>query len=570
MQIIAHRITEQVSKLIIGSVLQQHPKADSAGFSRVTLDELKSYSDEFDCDPSYLQILGRQLLMNGEIEQGINLLLRAVEYYEDQTFLVSYDYGGLTWEVKYNVLSALRTLYVFFYQNGAKQNLKYLKTIAEEKNVDRSFMFNLELLSTIVESDLESGRVQAQKKLDAYFDSHGYDFLVAGEFKSTCTFFGFAEEFLAISMGQSDGLIEGGANYDVRFSNASRLNYDSVRLVPVEITPEPEEPIPWHLPEIDFNGSLFRIRDSILLTGEWLVYADPGVVHTFHYCPVWGDQSAYLGSNVPMYPFSDDGTKCLLVEPCRQISEPAWVIGSSPNYFHWMTEYLPYYRAAKISMAIDGDNFPTKFVVHAPLSHYHLETLEMVGIHEDDLICCSYPEWVRLDEMVMPFCRDRSTFATSKNAVDQIRSIADDVVCSSTSENRRIYVARKNTDRRQLLQEEALFPILEQLSFDLIYPGDLSVKQQIQIFREAEIIVGFHGAGLTNCIFSNPGTHLIEFTPTERDLCYFRELAKTCGLKYKSISVPSASVPITTHPITQGATLTPQAIMEFEQIMSQL
>jgi len=39
----------------------------------------------------------------------------------------------------------------------------------------------------------------------------------------------------------------------------------------------------------------------------------------------------------------------------------------------------------------------------------------------------------------------------------------------------------------------------------------LSVKEQIAIFKEATIIVAPHGAGMTNMVWTRPGTSIVQF-----------------------------------------------------------
>jgi capsular polysaccharide biosynthesis protein len=54
------------------------------------------------------------------------------------------------------------------------------------------------------------------------------------------------------------------------------------------------------------------------------------------------------------------------------------------------------------------------------------------------------------------------------------------------------------------------------LDFKLIDPSKLSLSQQVEAFSNAEIILGPHGAGLTNIMFCNPGTKVIEIRSQEQ------------------------------------------------------
>jgi capsular polysaccharide biosynthesis protein len=52
------------------------------------------------------------------------------------------------------------------------------------------------------------------------------------------------------------------------------------------------------------------------------------------------------------------------------------------------------------------------------------------------------------------------------------------------------------------------------------------------LFRRARLVIAPHGAGLTNIVACEPGTHVYELLPGAYDnYCYCR-LAQACGLHY--------------------------------------
>jgi capsular polysaccharide biosynthesis protein len=51
------------------------------------------------------------------------------------------------------------------------------------------------------------------------------------------------------------------------------------------------------------------------------------------------------------------------------------------------------------------------------------------------------------------------------------------------------------------------------MGFHIISPGKLSLADQIDAFRNARVVLGAHGAGLTNILFCRPNTTLIEIFP---------------------------------------------------------
>ena len=72
------------------------------------------------------------------------------------------------------------------------------------------------------------------------------------------------------------------------------------------------------------------------------------------------------------------------------------------------------------------------------------------------------------------------------------------------------------------MNEKEVFSVLEKYGFEMVKLSSLSFVEKIELFNTAEAIVSPHGAGLTNLIFCNPGTKVVElFTPTYLMPCFF-------------------------------------------------
>ncbi|CAB5241153.1 unannotated protein [freshwater metagenome] len=63
----------------------------------------------------------------------------------------------------------------------------------------------------------------------------------------------------------------------------------------------------------------------------------------------------------------------------------------------------------------------------------------------------------------------------------------------------------------------------------------LSLREQISLFRNAEIIIAQHGASLANLVFCTPGTLVIEIGPNLNPNYIFKKLAKIFKLCYQSV-----------------------------------
>lgn len=79
---------------------------------------------------------------------------------------------------------------------------------------------------------------------------------------------------------------------------------------------------------------------------------------------------------------------------------------------------------------------------------------------------------------------------------------------------KRIYISRNDARLRRVLNEESFMPKLEALGVTRVVLGKLPIARQVSLFREAEIVIGPHGAGLAHIAWCKPSTKIIEFFPS--------------------------------------------------------
>jgi capsular polysaccharide biosynthesis protein len=96
----------------------------------------------------------------------------------------------------------------------------------------------------------------------------------------------------------------------------------------------------------------------------------------------------------------------------------------------------------------------------------------------------------------------------------------------SETTSRRIFLLRGETKTRQVSGEAELAHKLEQIGFRTLVGKWSNLAEQITAFRDADIIVGAHGAGLANILWSKPEATLIEL--------FANNARKTTGLHWAS------------------------------------
>lgn len=99
---------------------------------------------------------------------------------------------------------------------------------------------------------------------------------------------------------------------------------------------------------------------------------------------------------------------------------------------------------------------------------------------------------------------------------------------------RRIFVSRRSAASRRVINEAEIEPVLAAHGFSVVDPAEMSIADQVAVFGEAEAVVGPHGAGLTNLLFSGPRTVVVEIfaASAEQEISNYRVLASHLRFPY--------------------------------------
>lgn len=90
--------------------------------------------------------------------------------------------------------------------------------------------------------------------------------------------------------------------------------------------------------------------------------------------------------------------------------------------------------------------------------------------------------------------------------------------------DQRLFIMREDVTRRRLTNQDDVARWLQTLGFTCIDPGRLSFRDQVALFQGASLIVGVHGAALTNLLFAPEEGAFIELSP-DKDQIFYRDLA---------------------------------------------
>lgn len=94
----------------------------------------------------------------------------------------------------------------------------------------------------------------------------------------------------------------------------------------------------------------------------------------------------------------------------------------------------------------------------------------------------------------------------SPQVMGYLRERVLETVPPDDGKRRNIYISRRKTPNRMLLNEDDVISKLTAMEFTVAYPQEMSFIEQACLFRSAKLIVAPSGSGLNNIIFADPGT----------------------------------------------------------------
>jgi capsular polysaccharide biosynthesis protein len=147
--------------------------------------------------------------------------------------------------------------------------------------------------------------------------------------------------------------------------------------------------------------------------------------------------------------------------------------------------------------------------VFPPLHPWQLRHLAILGV---DAPLQLLDELYFVKDLV--FCSSMATFLQHPNT--NYRTLHDRQLARALPSNcsfPKIYLARHEQTRRNFLSDPHLREGLAAIGYNVIYPEDYSIDDQVAIFRSAEIIVGCTGAAFANVIFCERNPKVIEIIP---------------------------------------------------------
>ncbi|MDF2813897.1 MAG: capsular polysaccharide biosynthesis protein [Paenibacillus sp.] len=190
-------------------------------------------------------------------------------------------------------------------------------------------------------------------------------------------------------------------------------------------------------------------------------------------------------------------------------------IKDSAIYYHWMMDVIP-----RILLLQQSGIHVQRYIVNgSQQASFQKESLALLGIPASQIIGSGANLHMQAKRLIIPGFKGHVRDKWSCDALRKALKENNDI--GPVPGYERIYISREKARKRNVLNEPDVMDLLSQYGFRKVILEAIPLREQIRIFSSASVIVGPHGAGLTNIIFSNPGATIIEiFSPQLVHTCY--------------------------------------------------
>jgi capsular polysaccharide biosynthesis protein len=234
--------------------------------------------------------------------------------------------------------------------------------------------------------------------------------------------------------------------------------------------------------------------------------------------------------------------------PTEELDRGVFLAGNGcANYYHWMLEMLPKLEYLSDSSSVEGD-FPLLVSAEVFRIPTFLEALRQIApgrpfVPLDGFRIYRVGQLVHISGLATLAFNLREGYearvSDHRPRASAIRFLRDrlgvDAGEGKAGPRRRLFLARQ-TVRRNYNQDE-IFDVFEPHGFVRVQPEKLTLREQIDLVGNAEMIAGPTGAAWTNLVFCRGGTRCLCWMAEESgEFSAFSNLAQIVGADLRYVT----------------------------------
>ena len=189
---------------------------------------------------------------------------------------------------------------------------------------------------------------------------------------------------------------------------------------------------------------------------------------------------------------------------------PFVLIGGDKNHYHWVLNFVPRLLILELAQAQGFPLADALLLVPEEVSDNAIGLLRALGYGDERIVRVKSGHVMRFAELYVP-----SFFPHFEFSPNLFRWYGHKFAARRKKQtpSQRIVISRGDlgitTQRRRVINEEVMIAALGPLGFKPHNLGRLTMDEQIDLFLDAEFVIGPHGAGFANMAFCQPGAKAI-------------------------------------------------------------
>lgn len=205
---------------------------------------------------------------------------------------------------------------------------------------------------------------------------------------------------------------------------------------------------------------------------------------------------------------------------------------NSVGFFHWFLDVL---QKTEGLVGLSGREIFKDLIIVLPANHKNKFMKDSLSAFDLDY------RWLKTNELAII---NRITIIpdiapTGNYREDVIQRLSKRLAnhfasaCDSQKSINKVYITRKNAQKRKIINEDDLIPVLMKYDFEIVDFDNLTFFEQLSYVVSADILVSLHGAGLTHMLWMKMPAKVLEIRARDdcHNNCYFT-LASALEVEY--------------------------------------
>lgn len=333
---------------------------------------------------------------------------------------------------------------------------------------------------------------------------------------------------------------------------STRLN-QPVKVVLPERVWHPEKPIFFgsHPEGVEYTPVsiprvyVAEVPNAVILPGHEVILVDHEKTALYDRLVFMGDWHSMREDEIVPVIADEHILVALKPQAKKKIKEGIFLMSEAwYNYAHWVSEQLP--RIYLLEQMPEYDGIP--ILINDGLYPQQLESLKLISNGRYPVQIIPRGKRYEVDRLICPSIlnsyhkrryrpNERATPMDGAFHPEAIQFLRDRLLplCKNIGGNKkRLWISRKQqlkVGQRRMLNGPELEALFIQHGFEVVYPESMSFMEQVELFSQAEMIVGAGGAAMMNMVFAPAGAKVLMFTKNnpQVNFHYFTNIAQIIG-----------------------------------------